>query len=180
MKTKEQFMSECTKRLRASGKDEEQANQYCEIAWNRVEGIEKPKHGLRRLGQKASLIRDIHNDGRSSSNYRDNDMSFTDAMILAGMVYLWLGDDSGESGSRGNYDHYNSSSVDTDSIYGSSSSDTSRSDASYSSPVITTDSDYGSYSSDYSSSSSSDYSSSSSDYSSSSSYDSGGSYSSGD
>lgn len=185
METKEQFMGRCVSTMQASGKSDEQANHYCEIAWNRLEELELSKSKPKRLLQGAELIRNIRNDGRSNSSYRDNDMSFSDAMILAGLVYLWLGDNGDYNSNRGSYDHYNTPIVDTDSSYGSSSSDTSRSNDSYSSPVVTTDSDYGSYSRDYSDSSSSyssssDYSSSSSDYSSSSSYDSGGSYSSSD
>jgi hypothetical protein len=83
---------------------------------------------------------------------RDDGIDFSDALILAGLAYMWLSDGSESYSSRESYDQ--------------------------STPAVDAEPDY---TSSYSSSDSggSDYSSSSSDYSSSS-YDSGGSFSSSD
>ena len=134
METKESFMARCTNDLITTGKSEKQANATCEIAWNRLRRSE----GVRR----SEFISDVRNDG----------VDFSDALILAGLAYMWLSDGSESYSSRESYDQ--------------------------STPSVDVEPDYtSSYSS--SDSGSSDYSSSSSDYSSSS-YDSGGSFSSSD
>ena len=139
METKEQFMSRCSSDLINAGKTEGQANTSCEIAWNR---LQKSERGTRKLVHRADFMRDVRDDG----------IDFSDALILAGLAYMWLSDGSESYSSRENYDQ--------------------------STPSVDVDPDYvSSYSS--SDSGSSDYSSSSSDYSSSS-YDSGGSFSSSD
>jgi len=132
--------------------------------------------------QKAELAQSIRTASRESN--RNDGMDFSDAILLATLAYMWLGDND-----PGN--HYGESSILSDDTYGNSSSDGNNSRDYPSSPVVSSESDYGSSSSDYSSSSpdysssspdysssssdysssSSDYSSSSSDYSSSSSYD---------
>jgi hypothetical protein len=134
METKESFMARCTNDLITAGKSSRQANASCEIAWNRL----RKSEGMRR----SDFIRDVRDDG----------IDFSDALILAGLAYMWLSDGSESYSSRESYDQ--------------------------STPTVDTDPDY---SNSYSSSDleSSDYSSSSSDYSSSS-YDSGGSFSSSD
>jgi len=134
METKESFMARCTNDLITAGKSSRQANASCEIAWNRL----RKSEGMR----KSDFIRDVRDDG----------IDFSDALILAGLAYMWLSDGSESYSGRESYDQ--------------------------STPAVDADPDY---SSSYSSSDSgsSDYSSSSSDYSSSS-YDSGGSFSSSD
>lgn len=125
METKEAFMARCTNNLISNGKSERQANTACGIAWDRL----KKSEGARR----SDFIRGVRDDG----------IDVSDALILAGLAYMWLSD--------------NSESYDNRESYGQSTSD------------IDVNSDYtNSYSSlnseDFnSSSSSSDYSSSSYD-----------------
>ena len=134
MEAKESFMARCTNDLISAGKSEKQANTTCEIAWNRLRKSEG--------GRRSDFIRDVRDDG----------IDFSDALIIAGLAYMWLSDGPESYSGRESYDQ--------------------------STPAVDAEPEYtSSYSS--SDSGSSDYSSSSSDYSSSS-YDSGGSFSSSD